>query len=334
MPDKAPGKIGVLLVNLGSPDAPTTAAVRRYLGEFLSDRRVVEIPPVVWQPILRGIILRTRPRHSAANYRKVWDESRGDSPLRAITRAQAQALQDRYGPEIRVDFAMRYGNPPIARQVDALLDAGCDRLLFAPLYPQYCSATTGTAVDALFDALAGRRVLPAVRTLPPYFNHPAYIGALADSARRALAGLTWEPDAILLSFHGMPARTRDLGDPYYDQCMETARLLRAALGQDEARMPVVFQSRFGRAKWLEPYIMPTLESMAGRGVRRVAVMTPGFSADCLETLEEIAMQARDVFLAAGGAEFSTISCLNDSNGSVEMLDNIINEQLAGWKIFL
>lgn len=325
------GKIGVLLVNLGSPDAPTPRAVRRYLDEFLSDRRVVEIPPLLWQPILKGVILNSRPRKSAANYRLTWDEEAGDSPLRVITRAQATALQARLGPDVTVDFAMRYGNPSIAERVGALMDAGCDRLLFAPLYPQYCAATTGTALDEVFRVLAGRRAMPALRTLPPYHDHPAYIAALAASVRQSLARLAWEPEAILVSFHGMPARTRELGDPYYAQCVETTRLLREALGHDAAFMPLAFQSRFGRARWLEPYALPTLAEMGGRGVRRVAVVMPGFAADCLETLEEIALQGRDVFEAAGGEEYAALPCLNASGESVEMLERIIGEQLEGWK---
>lgn len=320
-------RIGVLLVNLGSPDAPTPAAVRRYLDEFLSDRRVVELPAFLWQPILKGIVLATRPRRSAANYARIWDMGVDDSPLRAITARQCEALQGAFGPEIMVDFAMRYGNPAMESRLKALTAAGCDRILLAPLYPQYCAATTASALDEAFRVFSGWRNMPAVRTLPPYYAHPAYIGALAASVR---AGLRTEPDVLLLSFHGMPEATRRAGDPYHDQCQETARLLRAELGHDVESMPVAFQSRFGRARWLEPATEPVLRQLAAAGKRRVAVLTPGFSADCLETLEEIDIGARQAFMQAGGEDFTLLSCLNDDLLSVEMLKIIIGEQLAGW----
>ncbi|MFA7440369.1 MAG: ferrochelatase [Sphingomonadaceae bacterium] len=322
------GRVGVLLINLGSPDAPTPGAVRRYLKEFLSDRRVVELPKFLWQPILRGVVLTTRPRRSAANYVRIWDREADDSPLRVFTAGQAKALQGAFGPDVIVDFAMRYGNPSMEDRLHALAAAGCDRVLLAPLYPQYCAATTATALDEAFRIFSGWRKIPAIRTLPPYFAHPAYIDALARSVRRALPV---EPEVLLLSFHGMPESTRRAGDPYYDQCQETARLLRAELGYDAESMPVAFQSRFGRARWLEPATEPMLRQLAAAGKRRVAVLTPGFAADCLETLEEIGIGARETFLAAGGTDFTLVSCLNDDLLSVEMLCNIIGEQLAGWK---
>ncbi|MGV3478620.1 MAG: ferrochelatase [Sphingobium sp.] len=318
-------KIGVLLVNLGTPDAPDAPAVRRYLAEFLSDRRVVEIPPLVWQPILRGIILRTRPRHSAHAYRQVWRED--GSPLAAITRAQASALADAFGPGVIVDHAMRYGRPAIAERLDALKAAGCERILIAPLYPQYCAATTATANDAAFAALAKMRWQPAIRTLPPYFDDPAYIAALKASIEQGLAALDFAPDAIVASFHGMPQRTLDLGDPYHCQCRKTARLLGEALGRE---LIVAFQSRFGRAKWLEPATDATLAALPAKGVKRVAIVAPGFSADCLETLEELAIRGRESFVAAGGTHFAYLPCLNDDVASMTMLRSILFRELEGW----
>lgn len=318
-------KIGVLLINLGTPDAADAKAVRRYLAQFLSDRRVVEIPAIAWQPILRGIILTTRPRKSAEAYRLVWTEE--GSPLAAITRAQVAALAGAFGEDVIVDHAMRYGQPGIARRVDALIAQGCDRVLLAPLYPQYCAATTATANDAAFVHLASLRFQPAIRTLPPYYEDPAYIGALKASVEEGLEGLDFEPQAIVASFHGMPERTRELGDPYHDQCMATARLLSAALGRP---LEVAFQSRFGRAKWLEPATDARLRSLPGEGITEVAVLAPGFAADCLETLEELAMRGRETFLAAGGEKFAYLPCLNAEAHGMEMLRALIGRELEGW----
>ena len=316
------GRIGVLLVNLGTPDAPTPGAVKRYLGEFLSDRRVVEIPPLLWQPILRGIILNTRPKKSAHAYSMVWTED--GSPLAAITRAQAAALDL---PGVTVDYAMRYGNPAIGDRLAAMKAAGCDRILIAPLYPQYCGATTATANDAAFAALAKMRWQPAIRTLPPYHDDLAYIGALKASVEASLAALDFVPDAIVASFHGMPQRTLELGDPYHCHCRKTARLLSEALGKP---LVVAFQSRFGRAKWLEPATDVTLTRLASEGVKKVALVAPGFSADCLETLEELAIRGREQFIAAGGSDFAYLPCLNAGVPGMEMLRNIIGRELAGW----
>lgn len=318
-------RIGVLLVNLGTPDAATPAAVKRYLAEFLSDRRVIEIPPMVWQPILRGIILNTRPAKSAHAYAQVWRPD--GSPLAAITAAQARALHGAFGPHVMVDWAMRYGNPAIAARLTAMKEAGCDRILIAPLYPQYCAATTATANDKTFEALAAMRWQPAVRTLPPYYDAPAYIAALAASVRVSLAELDFVPERLIASFHGMPRRTLDLGDPYHCHCLKTARLLGEAL---EREVAVTFQSRFGRAQWLEPATDTTLAALPGEGVTKVAIVTPGFAADCVETLEEIAIRGRETFLAAGGADFACLPCLNDSPPGVEMLRNIVERELAGW----
>ena len=318
-------RVGVLLVNLGTPDALTPAAVRRYLAEFLSDRRVVEIPAVLWQPILRGIILNIRPRKSAHAYAQVWTGE--GSPLAAITARQAAALRDRFGDRVIIDHAMRYGRPAIADRIAALKAQGCERILIAPLYPQYCAATTASVHDAAFAAVVAMRWQPALRTLPPYHDHPAYIAALAASVRDGLAGLDFTPDAIVASFHGMPRRTLDLGDPYHCHCQKTARLLGEALGRP---LVIAFQSRFGRARWLEPSTEATLARLGGEGVHRIAVIAPGFAADCLETLEELAIRGRAQFLAAGGEAFAYLPCLNDGTVGIDMLEQLIGQQLAGW----
>ncbi len=324
-PPVATGKIGVLLVNLGTPDAPDAKSVRRYLGEFLSDKRVVEIPQLVWQPILRGIILRTRPSKSAHAYAQVW---RADgSPLAAITRAQAAALQGAFGPEVIVDYAMRYGRPALGERLHALKRRGCERILLAPLYPQYCAATTATANDEAFRALGRMRWQPALRTLPPYHDDPAYIAALKASVEAGLAALDFAPQAILASFHGMPQRTLELGDPYHCHCRKTARLLGEALGRE---LTITFQSRFGRAKWLEPATDATLAALPTSGIKKIAILAPGFSADCLETLEELAIRGRETFMAGGGTDFAYLPCLNQSEGGVAMLRSILARELEGW----
>jgi ferrochelatase len=318
-------KVGVLLVNLGTPNAPEPGSVRLYLKEFLSDPRVVEIPQLVWQPILRGLILRTRPKRSAHAYRQVWTDE--GSPLAAITARQARALAGSWGEGVIVDHAMRYGRPAISEKIDGLKAKGCERILIAPLYPQYCAATTATANDEAFAHLRRLRWQPAVRTLPPYYDDPAYIAALAGHLERELAALDFEPQAILASFHGMPERTLALGDPYYCHCRKTARLLSEAIGRP---LRVTFQSRFGRSRWLEPATDVTLANFPADGVTRVAVIAPGFSADCLETLEELAIRGRATFESAGGGNFATIPCLNDSPEGVEMLRSIVGRELEGW----
>lgn len=322
-------RVGVLLINLGTPDAPDAASVRRYLAEFLSDRRVVEIPRLVWKPILHGIILRTRPAKSAHAYQQVWTPE--GSPLAVHTRTTAQALQQAMGPDVIVDWAMRYGNPAIADRLAAMKAAGCDRILLAPLYPQYCAATTATANDAAFAALAAMRWQPAIRTLPPYHDDPAYIDALVASITRQMGALDFAPDALLVSFHGMPERTLRLGDPYHCHAVKTTRLLREALP-----LPVhmSFQSRFGRAKWLEPETEATLARLVADGVRNIAVVTPGFSADCLETLEEIGLRARDAFLGQGGANFACFSCLNASSDAIKLYRGLLRRELSGWSVNL
>lgn len=318
-------RIGVLVVNLGTPDAPDAAAVKRYLREFLSDRRVVEIPPLLWQPILRGIILNVRPRKSAHAYSQIWTDD--GSPLAVHTRDTARALQRLWGERIVVDWAMRYGNPSIASRLEAMKQAGCERILFAPLYPQYSGATTATAVDAMGAALARMRWQPAMRILPAYHDDPAYIAALAQSARAGLAQIEHPVDALLLTFHGMPERTLHLGDPYHCHCRKTARLLGEALGLP---VEVSFQSRFGRAKWLEPSTEDMLARLAQEGRTAVAVMAPGFSADCLETLEEIALRGREHFLAHGGRNFTYLPCLNASSEAILLYEHLFRRELDGW----
>ena len=320
-----PAKVGVLIINLGTPDAAEAGAVRSYLAEFLSDRRVVEIPRLIWKPILHGVILRTRPRKSAHAYSLVWRED--GSPLAAITAEQGGALRARFGDAVMVEHAMRYGRPAIVEKLTIMKAAGCERILIAPLYPQYCAATTATANDAAFAALASMRWQPAIRTLPPYHDDPAYIAALKASVEASLAALPFEPDAIVASFHGMPVRTLTLGDPYHCHCQKTARLLGEALGRE---LTISFQSRFGRAKWLEPATDVTLAGLPAKGAKRVAIVAPGFSADCLETLEELAIRGRQTFLDAGGTDFAYLPCLNADENSIEMLHLLLRRELAGW----
>ncbi|RIX32303.1 ferrochelatase [Sphingomonas edaphi] len=318
-------KIGVLLVNLGTPDAPEPGAVRKYLAQFLSDPRVVEIPSWAWKPILHGIILRTRPKKSAHAYRQIWTED--GSPLAAITGRQAASLQARLGDGVLVDWAMRYGNPGIQTAIDRLFAEGATHILAAPLYPQYCAATTASAMDATFAAIAAKRWQPALRTLPPYHDDPHYIDALKRDLDRQLAALDFVPERLLLSFHGMPQRTLDLGDPYHCHCQKTARLLGEAIGSP---VDIAFQSRFGKAKWLEPATDAMLAAYPSQGVRKLAIAAPGFSADCLETLEELGIRGREQFLAAGGTHFARLDCLNDSDEGMGMLDALIRRELAGW----
>lgn len=324
-PDIAPPKVGVLLVNLGTPDEPTVPAVRRYLAEFLSDKRVIEIPDIFWKPILYGLVLSTRPRRSAAAYAKVWMEE--GSPLAVYTKQQMEGLQQRLGDGVHVSYAMRYGRPGIGFRLEQMKAMGCERILLAPLYPQYCGATTATAVDEAGAEIADMRWQPALRTLPPYHDDPAYIDALAVSVEAGLAGLDFEPEALIASFHGMPRRTLELGDPYHCQCQKTSRLLGEKLGRP---LFTSFQSRFGNAKWLEPATADLLNALPEKDIRKVAIFAPGFSVDCLETLEELAMEGRDDFRAAGGTHFAYIPCLNASDPGMKMLETIIRRELAGW----
>ncbi len=331
-PPVSSGMIGVLLVNLGTPDGPDPASVRRYLKQFLSDRRVIEIPPIVWQLILRGIILNTRPKKSAKAYAKVWTE-RG-SPLADITARQAEAMAGRFGENIVVDYAMRYGNPSIEQRITEMTGKGCDRILIAPMYPQYCAATTATVFDEVARVLGDMRWQPALRFVPPYHDHPDYLGALADDLTRQVQGLGFSPEVMLMSFHGMPLRTLEKGDPYYCHCSKTARLLREILAQREAfagvRFETTFQSRFGPARWLEPSTDAALIEEGRKGTRRLVVAAPGFAADCVETLEELALEGRDQFLGAGGEDYAVLSCLNTSDAGLTMVEAMIRRELSGW----
>ena len=324
-PDVAPPKVGVLITNLGTPDAPDTQSVKRYLKEFLSDKRVVEIPALIWQPILRGIILNTRPKKSAAAYQKVWSED--GSPLAAITKAQTKQLSERLGRQADVRYAMRYGNPSIGDQIAAMKSDGCDRILLAPLYPQYSGATTATANDAAFTQLQSMRWQSSVRVLPPYYDDPHYIEALKASLETSLAALDFTPDAIVASFHGMPERTLELGDPYHCHCQKTARLLSEAMQKE---LIVSFQSRFGKAKWLEPATDTTLMALPAKAIKKIAIFAPGFSADCLETLEELDIQGREQFMEAGGEKFAYLPCLNDQKPGLDMLEALVRRELSGW----
>jgi ferrochelatase len=323
-PELPKAGIGLLLINLGTPDAPEVRAVRRYLAEFLSDPRVIEIPILAWKPILHGIVLRTRPRRSAEAYNQIWTNE--GSPLRAIAHRQAAALRARL-PEISIHYAMRYGNPGIGAALENMVREGCTRILAAPLYPQYSAATTATANDAVFGALTRMRWQPALRTLPAYYGDPLYINALAANLRRQIAALDFEPERLLLSFHGMPVRTLELGDPYHCHCQKTARLLSERLGRD---VDVAFQSKFGRSKWFEPATDVTLAAYPKAGVRRIAIAAPGFSADCIETLEELGIRGQETFRHAGGERFALLDCLNDSAEGIALIEQLVRRELAGW----
>jgi protoporphyrin/coproporphyrin ferrochelatase len=331
-PKVAFGHVGVLLVNLGTPDATDYWSMRRYLKEFLSDRRVIEANPVLWWFILNGPILTKRPFSSGKAYRSIWNEELNESPLRTITRSQAEKVAKALAakPNVIVDWAMRYGNPSIASRIEALAARGCERLLVFPLYPQYAAATTATVNDKAFDALKQLRWQPALRTVPAYYDDPVYIEALAQSVRAHLASLDFEPEVVLASFHGLPKEYFDKGDPYHCHCAKTTRLLREALGWDESRLRMTFQSRFGKAEWLQPYTDKTIEALARDGVKRLVVITPGFVADCVETLEEIAVENRDIFVEHGGENYSVVPCLNDSEAGVGVLVHLIERELQGW----
>jgi ferrochelatase len=326
------GKIGVLIVNLGTPDDTDYWSVRRYLKEFLSDRRVIEIPRLIWWPLLNLVILTTRPSKSGHAYKSIWNEEQDESPLRTITRAQSEKLAAAFGGEehVIVDWAMRYGTPSIADRLEAMQKEGCERILIAPLYPQYSAATTATVNDKAFDALKKMRWQPALRTLPPYHDDPVYIAALATSIERSVAALDFEPDVVLTSFHGLPRANLDKGDPYHCHCQKTGRLLREKLGWTKEKLRLTFQSRFGRAEWLQPYTDKTVEALAKQGVKKMAIACPGFSADCVETLEEIAMQNGEIFLENGGERFAALPCLNDSPEGMATLEHLIRRELMGW----
>ena len=327
-----PRRIGVLLVNLGTPDATDYWSMRRYLKEFLSDRRVIEENRLKWWLVLNLIILSVRPARKGRDYDKIWNKERNESMLRTITRAQSDKLGGALKDDSRllVDWAMRYGNPSIASRLEALQQAGCDRILIVPLYPQYAAATSATVCDKAFEALERMRWQPALRVAPAYFDQPVYIDAIATSLEQGLARLPFKPDKVLASFHGMPEEYLRKGDPYYCQCAATARLLRDRLKCDDSQLMLTFQSRFGPAEWLKPYTDATVKALAEQGVKNLAVITPGFSADCLETLEEIAMENAHIFKAAGGENFAPIPCLNDSELGMAVIRDVVQRELKGW----
>jgi ferrochelatase len=331
-PSAPSGKVGVLIVNLGTPEGTDYWSIRRYLQEFLSDRRVIETPRALWLPILQVILLR-RPHAKGRDYEAMWNKEKDEGPLKTITRSQSEKLSlalhglDR---EMVVDWAMRYGAPPIRERLQALQAAGCDRILVIPLYPQYCAASSATVADKAFEALKAMRWQPAVRIAAPYYDDPVYIDALASSVRSSLAGLGFEPEVLLASYHGIPQAYFDKGDPYFCHCAKTTRLLREKLGMDEERLRMTFQSRFGRGEWLNPATSETLRELASRGVERVAVLTPGFAADCLETLEEIGVENAGYFREAGGERFAAIPCLNDSAEGMAVIEAVARRELRGW----
>ena len=330
-PPAEPAKVGVLIVNLGTPDATDTRSVRRYLRQFLSDPRVIETNPIVWELILNLVVLAIRPKRSAHAYAKIWNRERNESPLRTITRAQGEKLAARLaGDGVVVDWAMRYGTPSIADRIAELKREGCTRILIAPLYPQYSATTTATVNDEVFRALMRMRWQPALRTLPDYHNDPAYIDALAVSLEKGLKALSFEPELVIASFHGLSQSYVDKGDPYFAQAAETTRLLRQRLAWSEGRLLLTFQSRFGRSEWLKPYTAETIENLAKSGVKRVAVIMPGFAADCIETLEEIAMQNAEIFRVHGGTDFAAIPCLNDSAEGMALIETLVRRELRGW----
>jgi ferrochelatase len=327
------GRIGVLVVNLGTPDATDAPAVRRYLKEFLSDARVIENQGLAWKFVLNAIILPRRPRRKGLDYEKIWNREQNESPLKTVSRSQAaklRAVLDAVDPTIMVDWAMRYGNPSLDSRIEALAKAGCERILLLPLYPQYAAATSATVCDAAFAALMRLRDQPALRVVPPYYDDPVYIEALATSMEAELRRLPFTPELILASFHGIPKSYADDGDPYPSHCIETVRLLRQRLNLDENKLKLTFQSRFGRAEWLQPYTDKTVEALAQSGVKSLAVVTPGFSADCLETLEEIAVENADIFRANGGENFAAIPCLNDSEAGMGLITHLVQRELQGW----
>ncbi|MGA8818634.1 MAG: ferrochelatase [Xanthobacteraceae bacterium] len=335
MPEPEPVEhgIGVLLVNLGTPDAPDAPAIRRYLKEFLGDPRVIENNSLLWKAVLNGIILPLRSRRKAHDYQKIWNREANESPIKTFTRSQAEKLAgtlEPLGHHVIVDWAMRYASPSIASRLEALIKRGCDRILVMPLYPQYSAATTATVCDEVYRYVMKLRNQPALRILPPYYEDPYYIEVLASSLQAELKPLPFQPDVILASYHGMPKQYVDKGDPYATQCVRTTELLRAHLGFDDKKLMMTFQSRFGRAKWLEPFTIKTVKALAKKGVKNLVVLTPGFAADCLETLEEIAVENARVFKRNGGQNFALIPCLNDSEAGMLLIWQLAMRELKGW----
>ncbi len=331
-PPILPRKTGLLIMNLGTPEATDYWSMRRYLKEFLSDRRVIELPRFLWWPILNLIILSFRPTKSGNAYVQIWNKERNESPLKTFTRAQAEKVSAALagGGKLVVDWAMRYGQPPVKERLEALKAAGCNKIVLFPLYPQYSAATTATALDKAYEALQGMRWQPSIRTVPPYFDHPAYIDAIAASLKKYMDGLSWKPDRILLAFHGLPREYLDKGDPYHCHCQKTARLVREKLGMSADFAQIVFQSRFGKAEWLKPYAQDTVEGLPAQGVKNLLMISPGFSSDCVETLEELAIGLQETFHENGGENFAVVPCLNDSAESIAMLTRLAQDELSGW----
>lgn len=326
------GKVGVLLINLGTPEGTDYKSLRTYLKEFLTDKRVIEWSPWKWYPILFGIVLNTRPQKVGKAYQSIWNNDLNESYLRTYTRNQAELIAKKLSSHknLIIDWAMRYGNPSVADRIDALQKAGCERIVIFPLYPQYAAATTASVNDAVYRKLLKMRWQPTIRTVPPYYDHPQYIEALSNSITKHLQGLSWEPEVIVASFHGIPQNYFDKGDPYYCHCMKTARLLRERLGLSKEQLRVTFQSRFGPEEWIKPYTDVTIQSLAKNGTKNIAVIAPGFVSDCLETLEEIGVENRDFFLENGGINYSFIPCLNDTRCGIDVIYNVLLEELSGW----
>lgn len=327
-------RVGLLIANLGTPDATDYWSMRRYLSEFLSDKRVIDYPAWKWQPLLQLIILSKRPFTSGANYKLIWNEEADESPLMTITKKQLAKLRTavgaRYGADVMVEFCMRYGNPSTRSVVDRMVREGCEKILFLPLYPQYAGATSATANDQFFRALMAQKRQPAARIAPEYFERPSYIDALAQSVERVYAGLETKPDVLVASYHGMPKRYLMEGDPYHCQCQKTSRLLRERLGWEAGAIDTTFQSVFGTEEWLRPYTVEHVAELAKAGKKNIAVISPAFSADCIETLEEINGEIREAFEHAGGESFTYIPCLNDDDAHIAALMEVVEENFAGW----
>ncbi len=330
-PPILPKKVGLLVLNLGTPEATDFLSMRRYLKEFLSDKRVIELNRALWWPILNLIILNIRPQKSGHAYAQIWNHEKNESPLKTFTRSQAEKMATLLNSDkLVVDWAMRYGKPSIASKITALKEQGCDRIVLFPLYPQYSAATTATALDKAYEVLQKLRWQPAIRTVPPYFDNPGYIDTIASSLKTYMKNLAWKPDRILIAFHGLPREYLDKGDPYHCHCQKTARLLREKLGFTSDFAQIVFQSRFGKAEWLKPYAQDTVEALPAQGVKNLLMISPGFSSDCVETLEELAIGLKETFEDAGGTNFAVVPCLNDGPESIKMLAQLAKNELVNW----
>jgi protoporphyrin/coproporphyrin ferrochelatase len=329
-PPILPSRVGVLMVNLGTPEATSYWPMRRYLKEFLSDPRVIEVNRLLWWFILNFIILSFRPQKSGHAYEQIWNKDRDESPLKTITRAQAEAVAEKLGKSVVVDWAMNYGLPPIAERLEAMKKQGCDRILVVPLYPQYSASTTASVVDNVGRAMKTMRWQPTIRVVPPYFAQPSYVHAISHSLKDYIDQLTWKPDRVLMAFHGLPREYLDKGDPYHCQCQKTARLVRNRLGMSSDALQVVFQSRFGKAEWLKPYAQETVEELPTQGIKNLLLISPGFASDCVETLEELSIGLKETFEEQGGKNFAVVPCLNASPTSIAMLETVIRNELQGW----